>query len=137
MNAGTASAVGSRTTGAHAEIGDAPLCEDLSALPAETSLRGASPVSVGIERPRRIDIAQDDVKNGLGQLVLTVVELLRQVVERQAIRRVEGGSLNEAEIERLGTTLMQLSEQMDLLKKHFGLKDEDLNIDLGPLGKLL
>ena len=63
--------------------------------------------------------------------------LLRQIVERQAIRRVEGGSLSEAEIERLGTTLMQLSEQMDLLKKHFGLKDEDLNIDLGPLGRLL
>ena len=94
-------------------------------------------IGVGIERPRRIDIAQDDVKNGLGKLVLTLVELIRQLVERQAIRRVEGGSLNEAEIERLGATLMQLSEQMDLLKKHFGLKDEDLNIDLGPLGKLL
>ena len=91
----------------------------------------------GPGRPGRIDFAPDDVKNGLGQLVLTVVELLRQVVERQAIRRVEGGSLNEAEIERLGTTLMQLSEQMELLKKHFGLKDEDLNIDLGPLGRLL
>ena len=113
MNADTTSAVGSQSTGAPTAIG------------------------VGIERPRRIDIAQDDVKNGLGKLVLTLVELVRQIVERQAIRRVEGGSLNEAEIERLGTTLMQLSEQMDLLKKHFGLKDEDLNIDLGPLGRLL
>ena len=114
MNADTASAVGSQSTvGAPAAVG------------------------LDIERPRRIDIAQDDVKNGLGKLVLTLVELVRQIVERQAIRRVEGGSLNEAEIERLGTTLMQLSEQMDLLKKHFGLRDEDLNIDLGPLGRLL
>ena len=114
MNADTTSAVGSQSTGG------APKA-----------------IGAGMERPRRIDIAQDDVKNGLGKLVLTLVELVRQIVERQAIRRVEGGSLNEAEIERLGTTLMQLSEQMDLLKKHFGLRDEDLNIDLGPLGRLL
>ena len=98
---------------------------------------GGAVTGFGVGRPGRIALAQDDVKNGLGKLVLTLVELIRQIVERQAIRRVEGGSLSDPEIERLGTTLMQLKEQMDLLKKHFDLKDEDLNIDLGPLGKLL
>ncbi|MBI5114956.1 gas vesicle protein K [Candidatus Poribacteria bacterium] len=87
--------------------------------------------------PRRIALKKDDVKNGLGQLVLTLVELIRELLERQAIRRMEANSLTNDEIERLGTTFSQLSEQMEELKKEFGLKDEDLNIDLGPLGKLL
>ncbi len=79
----------------------------------------------------------DDVKQGLGKLVLTVVELLRELLERQAIRRMDAGSLTDAEIERLGTTFLHLSEQMEVLKVAFGLEGEDLNIDLGPLGKLL
>jgi len=87
--------------------------------------------------PSRIDLSQDDVSNGLGKLVLTLVELIRELLERQAVRRMEAGSLTDAEIERLGTTFMQLAEQMDQLKEHFGLDAEDLNIDLGPLGKLL
>ena len=87
-------------------------------------------------RPR-IKLDPDNVKNGLGQLVLTIVELLRQLLERQAIRRMEGGSLNETEIEKLGVTFMRLSEEIDRLKGEFGLEDEDLNLDLGPLGKLL
>ena len=86
---------------------------------------------------QRIDLKQNDTENGLAKLVLTLVELIRQLVERQAIRRVESGSLSQAETERLGTTLMQLAEQMQRLKEHFGLDDHDLNIDLGPLGKLL
>ena len=85
----------------------------------------------------RISLNPDDVKNGLGRLVLTLVELLRELLERQAIRRVEAGSLNDDEVERLGTTFLQLSEQMERLKTEFGVTDEDLNIDLGPLGKLL
>jgi hypothetical protein len=85
----------------------------------------------------RIALNPDDVKNGLGRIVLTLVELLRELLERQAIRRIEAESLTEEEIERLGTTFLQLSEQMERLKKEFGVKDEDLNIDLGPLGKLL
>ena len=88
-------------------------------------------------RSPRFEIKQDDVRNGLGKLVLTLVELLRELLERQAIRRIEAGSLTDAEIERLGTTFMQLCEQMEHMKKEFGLEDEDLNIDLGPLGKLL
>jgi hypothetical protein len=65
------------------------------------------------------------------------VELLRELLERQAIRRMEAGSLSEDEAERLGTTFMQLSAETERLKEEFGLKDEDLNVDLGPLGRLL
>ena len=87
--------------------------------------------------PPRITLRQDDVKNGLGKLVLILVELIRELLERQAIRRMEAGSLTDAEVERLGATFMQLSEQIEMLKKEFGLEDEELNLDLGPLGKLL
>jgi hypothetical protein len=68
--------------------------------------------------------------------VLTVIELLRQVLEHQAIRRMDGGTLNDAEVEKLGLALMKLNHRMDELKGIFGLEDEDLNIDLGPLGRL-
>lgn len=85
----------------------------------------------------KLTINPDNVKNGLGKLVLTVVELLRELLERQAIRRIDAGSLTDAEVERLGLTFMRLAEQMERLKGVFDLKDEDLNIDLGPLGKLL
>lgn len=89
-----------------------------------------------LTRPR-IELRQDDVKNGLGRLVLTLVELIRELLERQAVRRIEAESLTDGEIERLGTTFLQLSEQMNDLKRHFGLTDDDLNLDLGPLGRLL
>ncbi len=85
----------------------------------------------------RIALNPESVKNGLGQLVLTLVELVRQLLEKQAMRRIEGGSLTEDEIERLGLTFMELDKQMTWLKKEFGLTDKDLNLDLGPLGKLL
>jgi hypothetical protein len=65
------------------------------------------------------------------------VELLRQLMERQAIRRVDAGGLSDEEIERLGRTLMLLEEKMAELREHFDLTPEDLNIDLGPLGRLL
>jgi hypothetical protein len=79
----------------------------------------------------------EDVARGLAQLVLTLVELLRQLMERQAIRRVEAGGLDDEQLERLGQALMALEQRMDELKEHFGLTDEDLNLDLGPLGNLL
>ena len=85
----------------------------------------------------RIELDPEDVSRGLAQLVLTVVELLRQLMERQAIRRMDSGSLTDDQIERLGTTFMRLEERMTELKQHFQLRDEDLNLDLGPLGKLL
>ena len=86
---------------------------------------------------RRVAADPENVERGLVQLVLTLVELLRQLMERQALRRVEGGSLTEAEVERLGDTFRRLAERMEELKVHFGLTDEDLNIHLGPLGDLL
>lgn len=84
-----------------------------------------------------IALDPENINKGLGQLVLTVVELIRQLLERQSLRRIESGSLNDTEIERLGLTFLRLSERMDWLKQEFGLSDDDLNIDLGPLGKLL
>jgi hypothetical protein len=86
---------------------------------------------------RRINADPEDVERGLVQLVLTIVELLRQLIERQALRRVEAGGLSDEQTERLGQTLMLLAERMDELKQEFGLDDRDLNLDLGPLGRLL
>jgi hypothetical protein len=85
----------------------------------------------------RIEADPENVERGLAQLVLTVVELLRQIMERQAIRRVEAGGLDDETVERLGRTLMALESRMEELKATFGLSDEDLNLDLGPLGRLL
>jgi hypothetical protein len=86
--------------------------------------------------PERINADPDHVENGLARLVLTVIELLREILEHQAIRRMDGGTLTEEQIERLGLALLKLNERMQELKSTFGLTDEDLNIDLGPLGQL-
>jgi Gas vesicle protein K len=85
----------------------------------------------------RIDADRESVEKGLVTLVLTIVELLRQLMERQALRRVEQGSLSDDEIEKIGSTLMALEDRMAELRDHFGLSAEDLNLDLGPLGPLL
>jgi CRISPR/Cas system-associated endonuclease Cas1 len=85
----------------------------------------------------RVDADPETVERGLVTLVLTIVELLRQLMERQALRRVEDGSLTDDEIENIGQTLMSLEHRMAELTAHFGLSPEDLNIDLGPLGPLL
>ena len=85
----------------------------------------------------RINIDPKNVEKGLAKLVLTIVELLRQLMEKQAARRVEGGSLTDEEIEKVGEALINIEEKMKELKKIFGLKDEELNINLGPLGNLL
>ena len=87
--------------------------------------------------PRRLEATPDDVEAGLARLVLTLVEFLRQVLEHQAVRRMEGGGLSDDEIERIGLTLMRLQQKLDEIKAVFGLEGEALNIDLGPLGKLL
>jgi Gas vesicle protein K len=70
-------------------------------------------------------------------LVLTIVELLRQLMERQALRRADDGTLTDDQIEAIGSTLMALDERMGELRDHFGLAPQDLNLDLGPLGPLL
>jgi hypothetical protein len=89
------------------------------------------------ERSGRFDADREDVARGLAQLVLTLIELLRQLMERQAIRRVEAGDLADDQVERLGQALMELEDRMEELKEIFGLEDRDLNINLGPLGNLL
>ena len=85
----------------------------------------------------RIDADPESVEKGLVTLVLTLVELLRQLMERQALRRVEQGSLTDDQVEKIGSTLMALEARMAELRDHFGLTVEDLNLDLGPLGPLL
>ena len=86
---------------------------------------------------RRLKLDAEKTKNGLAQLVLTVVKLLHELLEKQALRRIDAGELTDDEIERLGRTLMRQSEELARISREFGLKDEDLNLDLGPLGKLL
>jgi hypothetical protein len=86
--------------------------------------------------PERINADPEHVENGLARLVLTLIELLRKVLEHQAVRRMEGGTLSDEEVERLGLALLRLHERMEELKRTFGLTDEDLDIDLGPLGRL-
>ncbi|MEI6456062.1 MAG: gas vesicle protein K [bacterium] len=85
----------------------------------------------------RINATPDNADHGLAQLVLTLIELIRKLVEKQAIRRVEGGTLSEDQIERLGETLMKLEMKMEELKRIFNLSDDDLNLNLGPLGELM
>ena len=85
----------------------------------------------------RLPLDSSKVEQGLAKLVLTIIELLRQLMERQAMRSVENDSLTDEQLEELGLTLMRLEEKMEELKIIFGLENEDLNIELGPLGKLL
>lgn len=85
----------------------------------------------------KLEADKEDVGRGLAQLVLTLIELVRQLMERQAIRRVEAGGLDDEQIERLGQALIALEQRMDELKDDFGLEDKDLNLNLGPLGNLL
>jgi hypothetical protein len=87
--------------------------------------------------PQRLETDPESVERDLVKLVLTIVELVRQLMERQALRRIDQGDLTDEQIERIGVTLMALEEQMLRLRKHFGLSAEDLNLDLGPLGPLL
>jgi hypothetical protein len=87
--------------------------------------------------PDRLDATPEDIDAGLARLVLTLVEFLRQVLEHQAVRRMEGGSLSEEEIERLGLALLRLQERLQDIRSVFGIEEEELNLDLGPLGRLI
>jgi hypothetical protein len=104
----------------------------------------ASPVSTMREQSNhsrkaknRANIDKKNVEKGLLKLVLTLVDLVRRLMEQQAIRRIEYGQLNREEIEAIGNAFYLLNEKMNELKENFGLTDEDLNLDLGPLGELL
>ncbi|AXI30207.1 gas vesicle protein K [Priestia megaterium] len=90
-----------------------------------------------LERNGRIELSGENAEQGLAQLVLTVIELLRQLIEKHAIRRVDSGNLTDGQIEDLGVALMKLENKMEELKSVFNFTSEDLNIDLGPLGKVL
>ena len=83
--------------------------------------------------PERIAADAEIVENGLAKLVLSIVELVRRLLEKQALRRMDSGNLTDDEIERLGSALMKLEEKMSELKRTFGMSDEDLNMKLGPL----
>lgn len=83
--------------------------------------------------PERIAADAEAVENGLAKLVLSIVELVRKLLEKQALRRMDSGNLTEAEIERLGEALMKLEEKMAELKRTFGLSDDELNLNLGPV----
>ncbi|MGI8400749.1 MAG: gas vesicle protein GvpJ [Gemmatimonadaceae bacterium] len=126
---------------------------DFSPVPAESSgstmenqvvasldaPKGASmaPLETVAERlPPRLNTDPDKIENGLARLVLTLIEVLRKVLEHQAVRRMEGGHLSDEEVERLGVALLRLNDRMQDMKGIFGLSDDDLQIDLGPLGKL-
>jgi CRISPR/Cas system-associated endonuclease Cas1 len=85
----------------------------------------------------RVTLDSDTIERDLVKLVLTVVELLRQLMERQALRRVDQGDLTEDQEERIGMTLLLLEDRMGRLRERYGLSAQDLNLDLGPLGPLL
>lgn len=87
--------------------------------------------------PHRIEADAESVQRDLVRLVLTIVELLRQLMERQALRRVDQGTLEDDQVEELGLALMKLEEAMTELRERFGFSADDLNLDLGPLGPLL
>ncbi|MEO7217260.1 MAG: gas vesicle protein GvpJ [Gemmatimonadaceae bacterium] len=119
------------TVGAAAPKGGPEAYSEGAQEPVERSLNA---VAQGL--PERINADAAGPETGLARLVLTLIEVLRKVLEHQAVRRMEGGRLSGEEIERLGLALAKLNDRMGELKRVFGLSDDDLNIDLGPLGRL-
>ncbi|WP_243723385.1 gas vesicle protein K [Actinomadura sp. 7K507] len=107
------------------------------AAPARDADRQTGPRERSSRTMQRLRSDPETVERDLVKLVLTLVELIRQLMERQALRRAEGGDLSDDQIEDLGLALMRLEEAMTRLKDHFDLDDHDLNLDLGPLGPLL
>lgn len=86
--------------------------------------------------PQRLDLNEETIEKGLARLVLSLVELLRKLMERQAIRRMEGGGLSDQQVEEMGLALMKLEQKVCEIAAQFGLQPEELNLDLGPLGRL-
>ncbi len=100
-----------------------------------SELRQQTQLAAG--NPERIECSPDNIEQGLAKLVLSLIELLRQLLERQAIRRMEGGSLNDDQVEQMGEALIKLEAKIHELADHFGLTPGDLNMNFGPLGNLL
>lgn len=90
-----------------------------------------------VSGPERINTNPENVDQGLAKLVLTIIELLRRIMEHEALRRIDGGTLSEEEIEKMGETFAKLDVRMTKMCELFGLQQDDLNIDLGPLGNLM
>ena len=105
--------------------------EELQALASELKQRLETRMA-----PARWNADPEDVQRSVMQLVLTLVDFIRQIMERQALRRVDEGSLSPDQIERVGLALMKLEETIHDLARHAGLDPDDLNLDLGPLGTL-
>ncbi|MEX2582372.1 MAG: gas vesicle protein K [Gemmatimonadota bacterium] len=87
--------------------------------------------------PERIDVDPDAVGQDLAKLVLTLIELIRRVVEHQAVRRMDDPDLSDEQVERMGIALLRLEEKMEEIREVFGVAEDDLNVNLGPLGNLL
>lgn len=113
------------------------LRDKLLANPGDLDAFAAELEHVTRMAPQRVNADPEEVERGLTRLVLALVDLLRQLMERQALRRMETGTLSDDEVERLGQTFLKLEARMEELKQQFGLSDDDLNLDLGPLGRLL
>src|SRR5436309_11065544 len=103
---------------------------------AVAELRQQLTTVVGVDA-QRVDCSPESVEQGLAKLVLGLVEMLRRLLERQAVRRMDGGTLTDEQIENMGTALMRLEQKVNELAGNFGLRPQDLNLDLGPLGRLL
>jgi len=110
--------------------------EEFARLGHET-LGGGLASNEGTAIPGRINVDAASVEQGLGKLVLSLVELLRRLLEKQALKRMDAGLLADDQIERIGETFLKFDEQMVAIKAALGLADEDLNLNLGPLGRLL
>jgi hypothetical protein len=104
--------------------------EELDALRAEIERRTAAEVP-------RWNADPEDVQRSVARLLLAITEFLRKLMEKQAIRRMEAGTLTDEEVEKLGLALMRLEETLHEIAARFGLAPEDLNLDLGPLGRLI
>ena len=108
------------------------VCREEEIEDFEAEMSGRNPAGA-----QRIHADPEKVEQGLAKLVLTLIELIRRLMEKQALRRIERGTLTDEEIERVGLTMLRLEEKMEELKRAFGLEGEELNLNLGPLGDLL
>ena len=132
---------GGATPGLEARLsGDLSALDDFASELAQlghATATGPSPEASGAVSPGRLNADPATVEQGLAKLVLSLVDLLRRLLEKQALRRIEAGSLTDDEIERMGETFLRLERKMEELKATFGLQDGDLNLNLGPLGELV
>jgi hypothetical protein len=117
--------------------GDLSVLDDFARVLAGRTEAGEPEPDSAAFLPRRINANEGAVEKDLVKLVLTLVDLIRQLMERQAARRVNAGSLSEDEVERMGEVFLKLDRKMEELRTTFGLEGEDLNLSLGPLGDLL